>query len=77
MDCLFLFNPFDEFVMEAVMENVKNSLAEKQRPMAIIYLNNLHDQPILNAGFKKVYHCERLKYLQGTVYEYKPEDLKI
>ena len=72
MDCLFLFNPFDEFVMESVMENIKISLEEKQRPMAIIYLNNLHDQPILNTGFKKVYNCQRLKYLQGTVYEYEP-----
>lgn len=72
MDCLFLFNPFDEFVMEAVMENVKISLAKKDRPMAIIYLNNLHEQPILNAGFKEVYNCKRLQYLQGSVYEYKP-----
>ncbi len=71
MDCLFMFNPFDEFVMEAVMENVKISLTKKDRPMAIIYLNNLHEQPILKAGFKEVYNCKRLQYLQATVYEYK------
>ncbi len=72
MDCLFMFNPFDEFVMEAVMENVKISLAKKDRPMAIIYLNNLHEQPIINAGFKEVYNCKSLQYLQGSVYEYRP-----
>ena len=71
MDCIFMFNPFDEFVMEAVMENVKISLAKKDRPMAIIYLNNLHEQPILNAGFNEVYNCKRLQYLQATIYEYK------
>lgn len=71
MDCLFMFNPFDEFVMEAVMENVKISLAKKDRPMAIIYLNNLHEHPLLMAGFKEVYSCKRLQYLQATVYEYK------
>ena len=72
MDCLFMFNPFDEFVMEAVMENVKISLAKKDRPMAIIYLNNLHEQPIINAGFKEVYNCKSLQYLQGSVYEHRP-----
>lgn len=38
----FFFNPFDDVVLEAVVENMKKSLRRKPREVAIVYYNPVH-----------------------------------
>ena len=38
----FLFNPFDDVVLEAVVKNIQKSLQRKSREIAIIYYNPVH-----------------------------------
>src|SRR5690606_32840126 len=70
VDCIFLFNPFDEYVMESVNENLQKSLDKKDRKLTIIYLNSLHKKIFLTNGFKEIYHTENLTYLQASILEY-------
>jgi len=38
----FFFNPFDDVILEAVVENMKKSLQRKPREVAIVYYNPVH-----------------------------------
>lgn len=67
VDCLFLFNPFDETIMSAVVENIEESLDEHPRDLTIIYLNSQHKELFFNKGYQQIYHSEQLKYLQGLI----------
>jgi len=41
-DCIFIFNPFDEFLLEKVVENINASLIAHPRPLYIVYITALH-----------------------------------
>lgn len=69
VDVIFLFNPFDELVMDAVVDNILNSLEENKRKIKIIYLNPMEKQCFLNSGFKQTFHFEKLKYLEAIILE--------
>jgi predicted RNA methylase len=45
----FLFNPFDDVVLEAVVENIQKSLQRKSREIAIIYYNPVHSHILDNS----------------------------
>ncbi len=51
-DCLFLFNPFDEHIMQQVVEQLQTSLARHPRTLHIIYVNPLQASLFLQAGFR-------------------------
>jgi len=38
----FLFNPFDDVILEAVVKNLQDSLAANPRPVVIFYYNPVH-----------------------------------
>jgi predicted RNA methylase len=38
----FMYNPFDEFILEKVLENINNSLERHKREITIIYVNPVH-----------------------------------
>lgn len=67
VDLIFLFNPFDEIIMSAVVENIEISLRKKGRPIAIVYLNPIQKYLFLDAGFTESYQCKRLHYLEAVV----------
>ncbi|MGA9566344.1 MAG: class I SAM-dependent methyltransferase [Candidatus Korobacteraceae bacterium] len=46
---LYLFNPFPEYVMDVVLANLRNSLAECPRPVFVIYHNLVHER-VLSAS---------------------------
>lgn len=66
-DCIFLFNPFDEVIMKGVVQNIMKSYRRIQRHLTIIYVNPLHRELFLKAGFREVFHCKKLQYLEGVV----------
>lgn len=66
-DCIFLFNPFDEIIMSAVVKNIRKSLQRNNRTVKIIYVNPLHKTYFLNAGFAETWHSKKLKYIEAVI----------
>lgn len=69
VDCIFLFNPFDEIVISAVVNNIFNSLQAHPRKIYIIYANPLHKDQFLKAGYKETFHTQKLKYIEAVIME--------
>ena len=66
-DCIFLFNPFDEVIMSAVVSNIRVSLEEHPRKMTILYLNPLHKDLFITEGYKEIFHTKTMNYLEASV----------
>jgi len=64
---IFLFNPFDEVIMNDFIDQVMESLIRKPRALKILYANPQCKQLWLDAGFKEVATFQKLKYLRGSV----------
>lgn len=64
----FFFNPFDEVVMLAVTKNILKSLKEYPREAYVVYINPLHKEIFMSAGFEQIFHYEKLKYIQATIF---------
>ncbi len=69
VDCIFFFNPFDEIIMSAVVNNIFTSLQSNPRKMNIIYVNPLHKELFLKAGFTETWHSKKMKYLEASILE--------
>ena len=67
VDCIFFFNPFDETIMSGVVENILESLQNHPRRISIIYVNPLHKDYFINAGFTETWHLEKMKYLEVSI----------
>jgi len=67
---IFLFNPFDEAMMELFVEKVKTSLHHHPRPLKVLYANPQCKQLWLNAGFEETAAFEKLHHLRGSVLEF-------
>ena len=69
VDCIFMFNPFDEIIMSAVMENIETSLENNPRKMTIIYINPLQKEVLHEWDYKQIYHSKKKVYLEGSIFE--------
>lgn len=67
VDCIFFFNPFDEIVMSAVVNNICTSLQNNPRNITIIYVNPLHKELFLKAGFTETWHFKKMMYLEVSI----------
>jgi SAM-dependent methyltransferase len=67
VDTIFMFNPFDEVVMKEVIKNVLISLQKKKRKLHVLYVNALHVELWLQAGFKELHAHKYLTYLQVSI----------
>lgn len=63
----FFFNPFDEVVMLKVVKNILASLKGKSRKVYIMYVNPVHKEIFLSAGFKEEYYKRKLQYLEVSI----------
>ncbi len=68
-DVIFLFNPFNAFIMEAFAERLENSYKQNPRKITIIYLNPLHKNIFTDTGYKETFHYQKMKYLEGIMLE--------
>ncbi|MEO5889425.1 MAG: class I SAM-dependent methyltransferase [Ferruginibacter sp.] len=66
-DCIFFFNPFDQFVMNKVTTNILKSYEKNPRDIFIIYLNPLYKTEFLHIGFKEIFHTVRMKYMEAVI----------
>ena len=69
---IFLFNPFDEFIMSGVVVNIIKSQRKNPRTIRVIYVNPQYKNLFLERGFIEIYHIKKLKYLEGSILELKP-----
>lgn len=69
VDCIFFFNPFDEFIMSAVVNNIFKSLQNNPRKLYIIYVNPLHKEQFLKAGYTETWHSKKMKYIEAAILE--------
>ena len=69
----FFFNPFDEKVMLPVVKNILQSIREKSREIFVIYINPVHKEIFLSAGFIEEYHHQKLEYLEMSILSISPE----
>ncbi|MGE5107354.1 MAG: methyltransferase domain-containing protein [Sphingobacteriales bacterium] len=69
---IFLYNPFDEVIMNNVVLHVEESLKRRPRNLLIIYINPQGKHLFINNGFKEIFHAKKLKYLEGVILEKKP-----
>ena len=70
----FFFNPFDEVVMLQVVKNILFSLKQKQRKVYIVYVNPLHKEIFLSAGFEEEYYMMKMKYLELSILSNEPDE---
>ncbi len=68
VDCIFMFNPFDETIMNGVLGNIDISLENKPRKITIIYVNPLEKDLLLEYDYKEIFHLQKLKYLEVSVF---------
>jgi|GEM_PF-191683 len=63
----FFFNPFNEIVMLDVVKNILQSIKENPREVYVVYLNPVHKEIFMSAGFEQIYHLQKLKYIEATI----------
>jgi len=63
----FFFNPFDEVVMLQVVKNILASLKNDERKIYIVYVNPLHKDIFLSAGFQEEYYFKKMEYLEFVI----------
>jgi SAM-dependent methyltransferase len=69
VDCIFFFNPFDEIIMSAVVNNIFDSLQNNPRKIYIIYANPLHKEQFLKAGYKEIWYSKKMEYIEAVILE--------
>lgn len=63
----FFFNPFDEVVMLQVVKNILASLKKNNRKIYVVYVNPLHKEIFLSAGFEEEYYFKKMEYLEFVI----------
>jgi SAM-dependent methyltransferase len=66
-NCFFFFNPFDEVVMLKVVKNILSFLKESNEKIYIVYINPLHKEIFLSAGFTEEYFFRKMEYLEFSI----------
>lgn len=66
----FFFNPFDETVMLEVIKNILASLKEKSRKVYVMYVNPVHKEIFLSAGFVEEYYERKMHYLEVSIFSH-------
>ena len=68
VECIFMFNPFDDVIMSGVLENIETSLENNPREITVIYINPLQKHLFIENGYKEVFHFQKMKYLEGSIF---------
>lgn len=71
VNCILLFNPFDEVIMKIVADDIAKSLAENPRELNIIYANPLYKKLFLEKGFNEIYHRKSYEYFEVSVLSFR------
>lgn len=69
-EVFFFFNPFNEKIMLSVVKNILRSLKTNPRKIFVVYVNPLHKEIFLSAGFEEIYFYQKLYYVQASILTY-------
>jgi SAM-dependent methyltransferase len=67
--CIFLFNPFDDFVLNRVLERIDESLKSKPRNFYIIYLNPVYRNSLIQHAYTSVFQWSEMVYLEAEIFK--------
>jgi predicted RNA methylase len=65
---IFLFNPFNNLVLNPFLQQVNEHLKQFPRSLYIVYMNPQYRTMMADAGFEEIYYLKKLKHLEGAVY---------
>jgi hypothetical protein len=60
--------------MLKVVKNILLSLKEKPRKIYIMYVNPVHKEIFLSAGFEEEYYLRKLYYLELSILSKEPDE---
>ncbi len=67
VDCIFMFNPFDDIIMSGLLENIEMSIQKKPRKITIIYINPVDKELIQSYGYKEIYYVKKMRYVEASI----------
>jgi anti-anti-sigma regulatory factor len=50
-----------------VIKNILQSLKENPRETFIVYINPVHEEVFMSAGFEQIYHLQKFKYIEASI----------
>jgi hypothetical protein len=53
--------------MLAVVKNILFSLKEYPREVYVVYINPIHKEIFMSAGFEQIFHLQKFKYIEGSI----------
>ncbi len=72
-NCFFFFNPFDEVIMLVIVKKILSSLKDNPRKIYVIYLNPVHKEIFLSAGFEEEYFLRKMEFLEFSILSKEPD----
>lgn len=67
VNIFFFFNPFNEIVMNKVINNILTSINKNKRIIQVAYVNPRHKQLFINAGFTEVFYIKKMNYAEASI----------
>lgn len=67
-DCIFMFNPFNEIILEKVLENIDESLIKNPRNITLIYFNSLYRPLLAKHQYEQVFNTDKFHYIQAAIF---------
>lgn len=64
---IFLFNPFNQKVMEMVIEKMNESLKKHPRPIYVLYASPQNIELFYQQGFDVLFRVKKFNYLEGVI----------
>lgn len=72
----FMFNPFGPETLRDTLENIRNSLSKKPRPIRVVYYNSVHESVLETVGWlEKVRQFDSFGGLRITFWKSRPSDV--
>lgn len=68
---IFLFNPFDEFLVKQVIQKINSSLEKRPRRLLVLYCTPQHEHLFFDEGFDVIFRIKKFDYLEGVILEKK------
>lgn len=63
----FLYNPFNNEIMEKFLEKIDHSVKEHSRTIYFIYANPQQKEVLLQNGYTEVFSIKKLRLLEGVI----------
>lgn len=68
---VFMFNPFDEFMVKQVINKINSSLEKRPRRLLVLYCTPRHEHLFFDEGYDVIFRIKKFDYLEGVILEKK------